>query len=232
MDGNGRWAKQRHQPRTIGHEQGAEAVDRVSTLAARLGIGQVTLYAFSTENWQRERAEVDFLMNLLGRYLESRRAKIMDNDLRFRQIGRRDRLPKQLVERITSLEQESRDNTGMTLCLAVDYGSRQEIASAVRRICEDVVEGRRQIETVDENVIASALYTAGMPDPDLLIRTAGEMRVSNFLLWQISYAELHITDALWPDFDAEHFYEAIQSYAQRERRFGKVTTQVGSDSVD
>ena len=229
MDGNGRWAKQRGQPRTTGHEQGAETVDRITTLAARLGIKQLTLYAFSTENWQRSRKEINFLMRLYGRFLESHRAKLMDNNLRFRQIGRRDRLPIEVRQRVEAVEQDSRSNTGMTLCVAVDYGSRQEIVNAVRRICEDVVQGRLKIEAIDEQIVAAALYTAGMSEPDLLIRTAGELRVSNFLLWQISYAELHLTEVLWPDFDANDLYEAIRSYARRDRRFGGVSSGVGSE---
>jgi undecaprenyl diphosphate synthase len=221
MDGNGRWAQQRGQPRTLGHHQGAETVDRVATLAARLGIGQLTLYAFSTENWQRSRDETDALMRLYAEFLRSRRGKILDNEIRFRQIGRRDRLPPDVLQQVEQVEQQTRDSRGMTLCLAVDYGGRQEIVDAVKTICQQVLVGHLHPDQIDQDVIADALYTSGMPEPDLLIRTAGGMRLSNFLLWQVSYAELHVTQVLWPDFAEEDFYTALREYAQRERRFGR-----------
>lgn len=224
MDGNGRWARRQGQPRIVGHQHGAQAVDEVTTAAARLGIGQLTLYAFSTENWQRSRDETDFLMQLYARFLRSHREKIIDNNIRFRQIGRRDRLPRSVLDSVQDVEEQSRRNTGMVLCLAVDYGGRQEILEAVRRLCQQAAAGQLDPAQIDQQRFSAALYTAGMTDPDLLIRTAGEMRISNFLLWQISYAELYVTELLWPDFRPEHLYQAIQSYASRERRFGRVPT--------
>jgi len=222
MDGNGRWAQQRGLPRIEGHRHAASAVREIVTHAARLGIDCLTLYSFSLENWKRPRLEVDGLMSLYAEYLVSEREEIMDNDIRVVQIGRREGLPPSVLRELDKTAELSGKNKGMALCLALNYGARAEIVDAVRRLAERVAAGALRPEEIDEKAIAGALYTAGLPDPDLVIRTAGEMRVSNFLLWQISYAELHVTPVLWPDFRAEQLYEAIRSFARRERRFGDV----------
>ena len=222
MDGNGRWAKERGLPRRKGHEEGAESVRAVTEECQRLGLKQLTLYAFSTENWQRPAAEVRFLMALLGRYLVAERPTILDNNIRFRVIGRLDRLPRKVQKEIQTTTEASAANTGLTLCLAINYGARQEIADAAKALAEDVLEQRICLEDVDEDRFGGYLYTAGMPDPDLLVRTANEMRVSNYLLWQISYAEIYVTPLSWPDFREPQLHEAIADFAGRERRFGGV----------
>ncbi|MCK4659144.1 MAG: isoprenyl transferase [Phycisphaerae bacterium] len=220
MDGNGRWAKQRELPRICGHEQGAKAVRRVVTECASLGLEALTLYSFSSENWRRPKEEIDFLMELYGRYLIAERPEIVDNNIRLIHVGQRAGLPESVLREMDLTISASRGNTGLRLCLALNYGSRLEIVDAVRKIAADVKEGRLKVGDIDENVISASLYTNGLPDPDLLIRTASQRRISNFLLWQISYAELHVCDVLWPDFDVEHLHEAIRDYAQRERRYG------------
>src|SRR5437016_4211066 len=220
MDGNGRWAQQRGLPRIEGHRRGVQSVRATIEECCRLGIGQLTLYCLSVENWKRPRAELDFLMALLHQYLLEERAEIMEQNIRFTTIGRRDGLPAEVIAEIDENIRLSRDNTGMVLCLAINYGGRTELVDTVRRLAEHVRAGELDPEAIDEETIASALYTAGMPDPDLLIRTAGEMRVSNFLLWQISYAELWVTDKCWPEFDQACLHEALRDYANRERRFG------------
>jgi undecaprenyl diphosphate synthase len=220
MDGNGRWAHQRGRLRTFGHEVGADRVREITTECARLGIEQLTLYAFSVENWSRPRVEIDALMHLLTQFLVRERATIMDNNVRFRAIGRLEDLPDNARREIDHLTDLSSGNSGTLLCLALSYGGRTEIAAAARRIAEDAVAGYLTPDQVDEATVASYLYTVGMPDPDLLIRTASEMRVSNFLLWQISYAELVVTDVLWPDFGVDELHKAIAEFSRRERRFG------------
>lgn len=222
MDGNGRWAKQRNLPRIQGHERGARSVRAIVTHCARLGIEALTLYSFSTENWRRPRDEVDFLMELYVRYLIAERDTIMSNDVRFMHIGRRNGLPEAVRDEMDKTIELSRGNTGLRLCLALNYGSRHEIVDAVRAIAKKVREGGLAPNDIDERSISSSLYTVGLPDPDLLIRTAGEQRVSNFLLWQISYAELYVCDALWPDFTPENLNAAIRDFAARERRFGDI----------
>lgn len=222
MDGNGRWAKQRGLPRIAGHEQGAQTVHRIVTHCARLRIEALTLYSFSTENWKRPRAEVDFLMELYARYLVAERATILDNNVRFLHVGRREGLPEVVLREMDETIRLSRANSGLKLCLALNYGSRDEIVDAVRRIAREVEQGRRRVEEIDEAAVSGALYTAGLPDPDLLIRTANERRVSNFLLWQISYAELYVCAALWPDFTEGDLNAAVRDFAGRERRFGGV----------
>ncbi len=222
MDGNGRWAGQRGLPRIRGHEQGAKAVRRIVTHCARLGVGALTLYSFSTENWKRPRDEVDFLMELYVKYLIAERDTIMDNNVRFLHLGRRAGLPESVLAEMDRTIELSRDNTGLCLCLALNYGSRDELVDAVRRIAGEVQEGRLQPGNIDETLIARSLYTAGLPDPDLLIRTANERRLSNFLLWQISYAEIHVCETLWPEFGIEKLNDAIRDFAGRERRFGDV----------
>jgi undecaprenyl diphosphate synthase len=220
MDGNGRWAKARGKERMEGHARGAKSVDVVTEECCRLGIGQLTLYCLSSENWKRPKPEIEFLMALLKEYLLAERQKILDQNIRFSVIGRRDCLPDEVLAEIDENARLTRDNTGLTLCLAINYGSRAEIVDAVRSIAERVKRGELFSDEIDETIIADSLYTAGMPDPDLLIRTAGEMRVSNYLLWQISYAELWVTPKYWPEFDAGVLHEALRDYSRRERRFG------------
>ncbi len=222
MDGNGRWAQQRGLPRIEGHRHAGESVRETVTQCARLGIECLTLYSFSLENWSRPRAEVDGLMSLYAQYLRSERGTILDNDVRLRHVGRRDGLPEAVLRELDETEGLSRNNHGLTLCLALNYGSRAEIADAVRDLAQRVRSGQLQPDEITEERIGNSLYTAGLPDPDLVIRTAGEMRISNFLLWQISYAELYVTPVLWPDFRGPDLYAAMQEFARRERRFGGV----------
>lgn len=223
MDGNGRWAGQRGLPRVEGHRRGVTAVRNTIEECCRLGIGQLTLYCLSVENWKRPRAELDFLMALLHQYLLQERTEIMEQNIRFTVIGRRADLPDQVNHEIDENIRLSRDNTGTILCLAINYGGRTELVDAMRDLARQARAGTLDPDAIDEDTIQNALYTAGMPDPDLLIRTAGEMRVSNFLLWQISYAELWVTDKCWPDFDTETLRQALRDFAGRERRFGGLT---------
>src|SRR5437763_3037666 len=220
MDGNGRWARRQGKERAAGHSQGAVSVDHVVEECCRLGIGQLTLYCLSIENWKRPKPELDFLMALLKQYLLGERQKILDQNIRFAVIGRRAGLPDEVLAEIDENARLTRDNTGLTLCLAINYGARAETVDAVRAIAGRVQRGELKPEDVTEETIGRALYTGGMPDPDLLIRTAGEMRVSNSLVWQISYAELWVTPKFWPEFDAELLREALRDFARRERRFG------------
>ncbi len=222
MDGNGRWAGQRDYPRIRGHEQGARRVKDIVTHCARLGIDVLTLYCFSTENWKRPRDEVDFLMELYVRYLVAERKTIMDNNVRFRHVGRRDGLPESVLAEMDETVRISAGHSGLTLCLALNYGSREEMVDAVRKIAGGVESGELRVADIDETLISKSLYTNDLPDPDLLVRTANERRVSNFLLWQISYAEIHVSRKLWPDFGVEDLDAAIKDYASRERRFGDV----------
>ncbi len=216
MDGNGRWAQEQGKQRIQGHLQGVNSVRSTIEECCRLGIEQLTLYCFSTENWKRPAEEINFLMVLLKEYLIKERAEILDQNIRFTVIGRRDGLPDFVLAEMDENIKVSRANTGMTLCLAINYSSRTEIVDAVRTL----IERKLRPDDVDEAAMEGALYTAGMPEPDLLIRTAGEMRISNFLLWQISYAELWVTEKCWPDFDEATLRQALRDYAQRERRFG------------
>jgi undecaprenyl diphosphate synthase len=220
MDGNGRWANQRGLPRIEGHRCGVQSVRSTVEEGCRLGIEQLTLYCLSVENWKRPQAELEFLMALLREYLLAERAEIMEQNIRFTTIGRRDGLPDEVLEEMDENVRLSQGNTGMVLCLAINYGGRTELVDAVRTLARQVQQGKLDPNAIDEETISGALYTAGMPDPDLLIRTAGEMRISNYLLWQISYAELWVTEKCWPDFDRETFHEALRDYAGRERRFG------------
>jgi undecaprenyl diphosphate synthase len=222
MDGNGRWARQRGLPRFAGHRAGAKVVTRITEACSDLKIKQLTLYSFSTENWSRPADEVAMLMDLYVEYMRDQRRLMMDNNIRFAQIGRRDGLPGKVVEEMDASLEATRANTGMTLCLAVNYGSRGEIAEAVRNIAREVKEGKLDPAKIDEGTISERLFTAGMPDPDLLIRTAGEMRLSNYLLWQISYAEFYVTEVFWPEFTEAELHKAIRDYAGRNRRFGGV----------
>ncbi len=220
MDGNGRWASRRGFPRIEGHRQGVNSVRTVVEESTRLGIEQLTLYCLSSENWKRPALELNLLMQLLKKFVIGEREEIMRQNIRFSTIGRRSDLPKDVLAEVDKTINESRNNTGMQLCLALNYGSRSEIVDAVKSIVSEVEQGNLQADDIDEEVISSHLYTAGMPDPDLVIRTAGEMRVSNFLLWQISYAELWVTETYWPDFSVNDFWQALRDFAARDRRFG------------
>jgi undecaprenyl diphosphate synthase len=226
MDGNGRWANARGLPRVRGHMEGAANVRSIITHAARLKLDALTLYSFSAENWKRPKAEVDALMSLYVEYLVKEREEMMENDVRLIQIGRREGLPDSVLSELDVSSAMTRQNAGLKLCLAINYGSRQEIIDAVRALAHRVARHDVKPDQIQESHISNHLYTAGIPDPDLLIRTAGEMRISNFLLWQISYAELYVTDVLWPDFRPEHFNEAIRDFARRQRRFGAVLTDI------
>jgi undecaprenyl diphosphate synthase len=220
MDGNGRWAKSRGLPRFAGHRAGAKTVRLIVEECARLHLQQLTLYSFSTENWNRPPEEVALLMDLYVEYMRSQRQLLIDNNIQFVQIGRREGLPPLVLEELQNTLDATRTNTGMTLCLAINYGSRGEITDALRAIAREVKAGRLDPAQITEQTISDNLYTAGMPDPDLLIRTAGEMRVSNYLLWQISYAEFFVTDIFWPEFGIEQLHHALREFAGRSRRFG------------
>ena len=220
MDGNGRWAMARGLPRIEGHRRGVKTVRTVVEECSRLGIDQLTLYCFSSENWKRPELEQRLLMQLLVQYLVEERQEILRQNLQFAVIGRREELGEDVNREIDTTEAVSRDNTGMRLCLAINYGSRAELVDAMRSLAVDVQAGRIDPGEIDESAIESRLYTAGMPDPDLLIRTAGELRVSNYLLWQISYSELWVTPRCWPEFGVDDLRQALRDYAARDRRFG------------
>jgi undecaprenyl diphosphate synthase len=218
MDGNGRWAAQRHLPRVEGHRAGIDAVRDTVETAARLGIKVLTLYAFSVENWKRPATEVSTLMLLLKRYLRSELNTLLRNDIRFRVIGRTEHLAPDIQDELHQAIDRTAKNAGMLFNIALNYGGRAEIVDAARR----VIEAGIRPEDLDEQRFASFLYTAGQPDPDLMIRTSGEMRVSNYLLWQIAYAEIYVTDTLWPDFRRRHLLDAVLAYQKRERRYGGI----------
>ena len=220
MDGNGRWAQRRELPRVEGHRQGVAAVRRITEASARLGIEQLTLYCLSCENWKRPQHELDFLMQLLQQYLIEERATILEQNIRMAVIGRRDGIPAGVQREMDKTIDMSCKNTGLRLCLAINYGGRQELVDAMRRTCRAVQSGSISAEEVTEKTIADRLYTAGMPDPDLLIRTASEMRLSNFLLWQAAYAELAFIDLNWPEFTKDSLEGVIREYQGRERRYG------------
>ena len=228
MDGNGRWAVERGGQRIEGHLRGADIVRQTVTECCKLGIGQLTLYCFSAENWKRPADEVEFLMNLLKQYLLDERQLLLDENIRFQIIGRREGIRADVQHEMDESYRLTAGNTGLTLCLAINYGSRAEIVDAVRKLATEVQSGSRSVEQIDEAAISAALDTAGHRDPDLLIRTAGEMRLSNFLLWQISYAELWVTPKCWPDFDQATLHEACRSFAQRDRRFGGLVNIQGA----
>jgi undecaprenyl diphosphate synthase len=220
MDGNGRWAERQGLPRIEGHRRGVESVRRTTEECARLDIEQLTLYCLSSENWKRPQRELDFLMHLLEQYMIEERSTIMEQNIRVSVIGRRHDSPEAVQREMQKTIDMSATNSGMRLCLAINYGSRLELVDAVRKIAEAVKTGELDAATIDETTIGEHLYTAGMPDPDLLIRTAGEMRVSNFLLWQISYAEIWVTEHCWPEFREGDLHQAIRDFAARDRRFG------------
>ncbi len=218
MDGNGRWAAQRHLPRVQGHQAGVDAVRDAVETCARLGIEVLTLYAFSAENWKRPQLEVATLMRLLKRYLKQERHTLVEHRIRFRMIGRQEGLPRDIQGELALARDETADGTGMQFNIALNYSGRAEIVDAARRAIELGLDPG----ALDEERFGGLMYTAGQPDPDLLIRTSGELRVSNFLLWQIAYAEIHVTDVLWPDFRCRHLLEAVLDYQQRERRYGGI----------
>jgi len=220
MDGNGRWAKQRNRPRVEGHRRGVESVRAVVRAAGELGIQYLTLYAFSVENWNRPKEEVDTLMKYLARYLRNEIGELNKYNVRLQVIGQIYRLPEFVQEQLEQTTAALSKNNGLTLVLALSYGGRTELVEATRSIARKVLEGKLEPAEINEQVIAQHLYTKAMPDPELLIRTSGEMRVSNFLLWQISYSEFVVTPTLWPDFRKAHFYEALEEYTRRHRRFG------------
>jgi undecaprenyl diphosphate synthase len=216
MDGNGRWAGQRHLPRVEGHRAGIDAVRDVIESSARVGLDVLTLYAFSVENWKRPAAEVSTLMALLKRYLRAELQTLLSNNIRFNVIGRAHELAPDIVQELGEAERATSRNTGMVFNIALNYGGRTEIIDAARRAIREGVPA----ESLDEQTLSGFMYTAGQPDPDLLVRTSGEMRVSNFLLWQIAYAEIYVTETLWPDFRCRHLLEAIVAYQKRDRRYG------------
>jgi len=228
MDGNGRWAQNRGFPRIVGHRRGIQSVRAVVEEGCRLGLQQLTLYCFSAENWKRPPREVKFLLRLFRHFLVAERQELMDQNVRLTMIGRREGLPSDVLDEFDRTAAETANNTGMSLCLAVNYGARAEIADAARKLAEDVRAGVLAADDVDENVFASYLSTAGQPDPDLLIRTSSEMRISNFLLWQVSYAEIWVTEVLWPDFRGDDLLAGCQAFAARVRRFGGLPSAVTS----
>jgi len=222
MDGNGRWARQRGEKRIAGHRAGVDSVRDVVRAAGELGIEVLTLYVFSSENWKRPPQEVSALMNLLKETLEKETKELVENNVRVRTIGKIEQLPRSCQRALERTVELTSRNSGLILNLALNYGGRREIVEAVRQIASEVEKGEQKAEKINEKTISAHLFTADLPDPDLLIRTSGEMRVSNFLLWQMAYTEIWVTDVLWPDFRRRHLYQAIESYQSRERRFGKV----------
>jgi undecaprenyl diphosphate synthase len=232
MDGNGRWAERRGLSRIEGHRAGLESVRAVVRAAHELAIRNLTLYAFSLENWSRPKVEVEELMHLLEHYLEAEREEVMRNGIRVRAIGRADLLPPGVRRRLDQVIDESKGNREMTLVFAISYGGRAEIVDAARKLLRDFELGKVDPERLDEKTFAAYLYEPELPDPDLLIRTGGESRVSNFLLWQIAYTEIHSTEVMWPDFRKSHFVDALLDYQSRERRFGLTSAQVRSDATE
>lgn len=226
MDGNGRWAEKRGFPRIRGHQVGVERVEEIMRIAPEMGVRYLTLYAFSKENWQRPKDEVNFLMQLLSQYLDRKLEEMKKNHVVFNAIGHLEDLPEKVKEKVMTAMRETQNNTGLVATFAFSYSSRHEIAEACKKIAEEVAQNKLKIEEINEGTITSHLYTAGLPDPDLLIRTSGEMRLSNFLLWQSSYTELYITEKFWPEFDEQEFKKAIEVYQKRERRFGKTSVKV------
>jgi undecaprenyl diphosphate synthase len=223
MDGNGRWAQERHLPRSVGHREGMKGVREAVEGCIAAGVEVLTLFAFSEENWNRPPMEIGALMSLLEEYIARETAELRSNGVEVHVLGDLSRLKPQAREAVDRLLAQTRGGTKLLLNLAISYSSRSEIARAARRLAEDVLQGRLALEDVDEDAVSLRLYTAGLPDPDLLVRTSGEQRISNFLLWQLAYTELYITPVLWPDFTRRHLYEAILDYQGRERRFGRVT---------
>ena len=226
MDGNGRWAKQKGRPRVFGHRSGVKSVREVTEAAAELGIEYLTLYAFSTENWERPKFEVNALMTLLVNTIRNEIKTLMDNDVKLNAIGELKELPSQCYRELLEAIDKTKNNKRMTLTLALNYSAKWEIIEAVKSIATDVKNGDLEVNAIENQHFDNALSTAGFPDPELMIRTSGETRISNFLLWQLAYAELYFTPVFWPDFHREHFYEAILNFQNRERRFGKTSEQL------
>lgn len=220
MDGNGRWAKDRGLPRMAGHHSGMKAVKRITIAADRLGVKYLTLYAFSTENWKRPKAEVDFLMKLPQQFLEIELEELIANNVQVRMMGHKEDLPSFTISAVEEAIVKTANNTGLVLNFALNYGSRKEMLEAVKNIAADVQNGQLAIKDIDDKVMADRLLTSGLPDPDLLIRTSGELRLSNFMMWQLAYSELWFTDVYWPEFTEAHFQEAILEYQRRARRYG------------
>ena len=222
LDGNGRWAESKNLSRSQGHIEGVKRVEEIVEVARQMGIQVLTLYTFSTENWTRPQNEVSMIMKIFCAVLDEKIKKLMKDNIRFRSIGRREGIPTEVLEKIDRSIELTKKNTGLIVNIAFNYGARIEITDAIKHIAQDIKDGRLQVNQIDEQVISNALYTKGLPDPDLLIRTSGEKRISNFLLWQLSYAELYFTEKYWPQFDKEEFEKAIRDYQSRERRFGNV----------
>ncbi|MCU6707137.1 isoprenyl transferase [Paenibacillus sp. J5C_2022] len=220
MDGNGRWAKNRGLPRMAGHHSGMKTVKRITIAAERIGVKYLTLYAFSTENWKRPRAEVDFLMKLPEQFLEVELKDLMANNVQVRMMGYKEELPSHTLKAVEEAISRTAGNTGLVLNFALNYGSRKEMLEAIKQIAVDVKRGELEPEAIDDRLMDSRLLTSDIPDPDLLIRTSGELRISNFMLWQLAYSELWFTDVYWPEFTEEHFHEAIHEYQRRARRYG------------
>ncbi len=223
LDGNGRWAKKRHMPRTYGHKVGSQVVEDMLSIVDDLGVNYFTVYAFSTENWKRSEDEVSTLMNILRRYLKDCVKKSMKNNVRCRVIGRREELSEDIIESIIDLEEKTKNNTGLNFTIAINYGGRDEITRAVKKIADKVARGELKAEDITEKTINDNLDTWELPDPDLLIRSSGEQRLSNYLPWQLAYTEFYFTETLWPDFNREEMIKAFEKYNRRERRFGGVT---------
>lgn len=221
MDGNRRWAKQRGLPIAMGHKKGAETLIEVAKAVKRLGVKYMTVYAFSTENWQREKSEVEALMNLLRHYLDTSFKELQENDVRIIFIGERYMLAPDIIEKMQKIEKDTENNQSVTLCVALSYGSRQEIVSAIRNIAEKVKDGALDVNDIDMQMVADNLYTKNIPDPDLLIRTSGEVRISNYLLWQLAYTEFYFSKTFWPDFSEAELQQIVTEFKDRERRYGK-----------
>lgn len=222
MDGNGRWARRRGLPRSAGHSAGADALKKIITEANNLGVKYITVYAFSTENWKRPKEEVDYLMSLLLDYLRNAEKTLAGENVVIRVIGSRKELSQEIRDQIIKTEEFTKNNTGIVMNIALNYGAREEITNAVREICEEVKNGKTDIDSITDKMVENHLYTKGQPDVDLLIRTSGEQRLSNFMLWQVSYAEMWFTNKLWPDFKPKHLRQAIYDFQNRGRRFGGV----------
>jgi undecaprenyl diphosphate synthase len=230
MDGNGRWAKQHGFERSTGHENGVTTVRRITEIASEVGVKYLTLYTFSTENWNRPQAEVDALMSLVVYSIEQQTPDLIKNNVRLTMIGDRQRMPQYVCDRLDKCMADTSHCTGLVLCLALSYSSRWEIVEACKRIAGEVRDGQLDVAAIDDALFSSRLSTAAMPDPDLLIRTAGDLRISNYMLWQIAYSELYFTPVYWPDFTKDNFLEAIIDYQSRERRYGKTSEQITHDN--
>ncbi len=230
MDGNGRWAVGQNQPRIVGHQNGAKMVRLITEECARINIEQLTLYCLSSENWKRPQDELDFLLHLLQQYMIEERSTLLDNNIRLKIIGRRDRIPVKVQAEMDKTLSLTESCDGLCLCLAINYGGRGEIVDAIRNISSEVADGQLNVAEINEELVSNRLYTAGMSDPDLLIRTAGEMRISNYLLWQISYSELWVTERCWPEFGIDELYRAINDFAARDRRYGGLINLGDDDS--